>query len=62
VAEHDGEVGDAERPGGATYSKLRARRNSARTTPTREVHEKKAMSRVSSQKFIVKIAERMMMM
>ena len=45
-----------------TYSKLRARRNSARTTPTRQVQEKKAISSVSSQKFIVKIAERMMMM
>ena len=44
-----------------TYSKLRARRNSARTTPTREVQLKSAISAVSSVKLMVNSAERMMM-
>ena len=44
------------------YSKFRARRNSARTTPTSDVQLNNAMSKVSKVKFIVKSAETMMMM
>ena len=43
-----------------TYSKLRARRNSARTTPTSPVHENSARMKSSSQKLGVTKAARMM--
>jgi hypothetical protein len=40
---------------------LRARRNSARTTPTRPIQPNSTIRNTSSQKFIVKIADMMMM-
>ena len=43
-----------------TYSKFRARRNSARTTPTSPVHENRARMNSSSQKLGVTKAARMM--
>jgi hypothetical protein len=43
-----------------TYSKLRARRNSARTTPTSPVQPNSTIRNTSSQKFIWKIAAMMM--
>ena len=45
-----------------TYSKLRARRNSARTSPTRPIQPNSTISPTISQKFIVQTAEMMMMM
>ena len=46
----------------STYSKLRARRNSARTTPTSAVHEKRATNVTMIQKFGAITDETIMMM
>ena len=43
-----------------TYSKFRARRNSARTTPTSDVQPNSVINATSSQKFICQIAATMM--
>ena len=45
-----------------TYSKLRALRNSARTTPTSAVQPNRTIRPTSNQKSMVKIAATMMMM
>ena len=45
-----------------TYSKFRARRNSARTTPTSAVQLNSVIRKTRSQKSIRQIAETMMMM
>ena len=63
MAEHDGDVADPERPGGAhVFEVARAQELGAHHADEARSSEKKAISSVSSQKFMVKIAERMMMM
>ncbi len=63
VAEHDRPVFDTPSALAArTYSKLRARRNSARTTPTSAGQPNSTVRNTSSQKLRPRIAKMMMMM